>query len=298
MEQQKRQVVVNNSFFYSLVIHTCIFLVMTLVVLQPELPRLPLIIITDPPVEIIEQDTVSVDISTMETESVLDASHEIIIDSPEPEDVSVELEQFVSAQVLPDIPSGLDQEIELPESSNQSNSLPREDAGSLESAPSSPSAKERFSSLLSQGSQLGGSGGQGNGIFEQRLRAYGAQTGDVQVSLMWYTADDIDLHVEYSNGRSSEKIGWDYRHGYSGGMLDIDMNAIGPQNNQPIENIFWPTGSSPRGEFVVGIHFFRSWTGNRSIPVVLRVHTTKGTITKEYRVYLENAITPVFRFSN
>jgi hypothetical protein len=54
-------------------------------------------------------------------------------------------------------------------------------------------------------------------------------------------------------------------------MLDIDRNAnSGMLTNSPVENIFWQKGSTPKGFFVVYIHFFRSWSGNNKVPVIAR----------------------------
>lgn len=110
--------------------------------------------------------------------------------------------------------------------------------------------------------------------FGDRLQAAGAKTGDVQISLAWNTIDDIDLHVSYTPGNGLvDQINFMNRVGrLSQGMLDIDMNANGAAISQtPVENVFWPQGSSPRGFFVVSIHFFRSWTGLAKVPVVVRI---------------------------
>lgn len=113
----------------------------------------------------------------------------------------------------------------------------------------------------------------GGGI-EQRLAGYGAKTGDVQISLAWNTIDDIDLHVKFTPGNGLvDNIDWTNRIGkLSSGMLDIDMNAnAAAMSHTPIENIFWPPGSSPHGFFAVYVHFFRSWSGNTKVPVLVRI---------------------------
>jgi hypothetical protein len=112
------------------------------------------------------------------------------------------------------------------------------------------------------------------GDIEGRLSAYGAKTGDVQISLAWNTIDDVDLHVQFTPGNGIiDNIDWTNRIGrLSNGMLDIDMNANSAAMSQsPVENIFWPPGSSPNGFFTVYVHFFRSWTGNQKVPVVVRI---------------------------
>jgi len=109
--------------------------------------------------------------------------------------------------------------------------------------------------------------------IQQRLNAVGAQTGDVQVSIGWNSIDDIDLHVEYQTSQwGVGVINWMNRLDFRGGCLDVDMNANFYQvTNRPVENIFWPKGSSPKGQFFVGIHNFRNWSGERSVPVTVIV---------------------------
>ena len=77
---------------------------------------------------------------------------------------------------------------------------------------------------------------------------------------------------------SVQIISWKRRRSITGGMLDIDMNAGGPKNNKPIENIFWPFNTAPRSHYVVAVHFFRAWTNNRSVPVKVRIKTNKFSI--------------------
>lgn len=121
--------------------------------------------------------------------------------------------------------------------------------------------------------------------IDQRLASAGAKTGDVQISMSWNTIDDIDLHVGFTPGNGLvDNINWMNRIGrLSSGMLDIDMNADSAfLSNQPVENIFWPPNSSPFGHFVVYVHFYRSWTGNKKVPVLVRIKQ-KG-LTQDYQV--------------
>lgn len=130
------------------------------------------------------------------------------------------------------------------------------------------------------------SGGQSS--LDQRLSAAGAKTGDVQVSMSWNTIDDIDLYIMFSPGNGlADNINWMNRLGkLSSGMLDIDMNANSAfLSNQPVENIFWPPNSSPSGHFVVYVHFYRSWTGNKRVPVLVRIKQ-RDSITEHQIVAL------------
>lgn len=73
-------------------------------------------------------------------------------------------------------------------------------------------------------------------------------TGDVQITLRWQGAPDVDLHVTDPSG---EKIWFEHRSSRSGGMLDVDdTDYDGP------ENIFWPKGGAPTGEYAVAVHLY------------------------------------------
>ena len=108
--------------------------------------------------------------------------------------------------------------------------------------------------------------------MEVRLARAGAQTGKIQVSLFWNTCDDIDLHVVYAPGNGySNLINWKNRYSQlSGGVLDVDMNAQGPHNYKCVENVFWPN-NVPRGFFIVKAHFYKSFSNNRRIPIMVRI---------------------------
>jgi len=89
--------------------------------------------------------------------------------------------------------------------------------------------------------------------FAKRLALAGAKTGDVQISLIWFNVNDLDLHcidprgefIYYARSRSS-----------TGGTLDVDMNGAGPTTNRPVENIYWPKGAAPLGKYQVFVHHY------------------------------------------
>lgn len=140
-------------------------------------------------------------------------------------------------------------------------------------------ARKRFDSFLEGGSLLGNGAGSGQmtpNNIEKRLEYYGAKTGDVQISLIWNTTDDIDLHVTYVNNIGHDTIWFQRRVGTTKGVLDIDMNARGPSCRYPIENIFWPYTQSPPGLYIVKIHFFRAWTRLSAVPVTIRIKNHQG----------------------
>ena len=94
-------------------------------------------------------------------------------------------------------------------------------------------------------------------------------TGDVQITLIWNSTNDLDLWVTdpqetlifYRNPTSA-----------SGGRLDVDANA-GCRNltSQPVENIYWPSGGAPRGSYVVAVNYFQQCNDVAATPFTVRV---------------------------
>lgn len=103
-------------------------------------------------------------------------------------------------------------------------------------------------------------------------------TGDVQVTLDWSGFDDLDLAVVDPAG---DTVGYFNPRVASGGALDVDANAFCFDiMNDPVENIFWPTGEAPPGEYTVIISLYALCDGverpadpasNRSVDFSLRV---------------------------
>jgi hypothetical protein len=89
--------------------------------------------------------------------------------------------------------------------------------------------------------------------FKERLDRSGAQTGDVQISLVWNNTNDLDLHCIDPAG---EEIYFQHRRAASGGELDVDKNAGLPLVNDPVENIFWPSGKAPDGRYRVFVNHY------------------------------------------
>lgn len=113
--------------------------------------------------------------------------------------------------------------------------------------------------------------------FNRRLRREGAMTGDIQISLMWDTIDDLDLHCWDPRG---EHIYFEHMRSRSGGHLDVDMNVDRPYSNEPVENIFWPEGGAPQGRFQVKVHCFTQRSGRA--PIKFKVAIKAGTVVKEF----------------
>jgi len=101
----------------------------------------------------------------------------------------------------------------------------------------------------------GGGGGGGLGDFKDRLDREGGKTGEVQITLIWNNVNDLDLHVVCPSG---ERIYYQHNRSRCNGELDVDMNADGRNSNEPVENVFWPEGGAPTGEFQVFVHHFKN----------------------------------------
>lgn len=133
------------------------------------------------------------------------------------------------------------------------------------------------------------------GEIGKRLEQYGAQTGDVQISLAWDTTDDLDLHVIVRPINSH--INWMNKQGQCGGVLDIDMN-FHPNllNNRPIENIFWARGAAPHAEYVVGVHYYMSWSRMRQVKGTILIKADGKTQSFPFTVTYGQPLTPITSF--
>ena len=89
--------------------------------------------------------------------------------------------------------------------------------------------------------------------FDERLENANASTGDLQVSLMWDNKNDFNLLVVSPGG---EIVHPRNRESSDGGILDIEMNEKG-KTRTPIENVFWPKSSTPKGAYYVYVHFYK-----------------------------------------
>lgn len=76
---------------------------------------------------------------------------------------------------------------------------------------------------------------------------------DVRVTLVWDNRNDLDLHVTAPSG---ERIFFSHKFSACGGALDVDRNVQG-ETLTPVENIRWPSGVAPRGEYRVVVQNFR-----------------------------------------
>ena len=114
-------------------------------------------------------------------------------------------------------------------------------------------------------------------------------TGDVQVLLEWDTKDDLDLHVVDPAG---ERIYFGHKRSASGGELDVDANANSLNlRKHPKENVFWPRGGAPAGEYTVHV---RLYCLRGKLPIPYKVMVKHGRETERFTGVLESDGATVF----
>lgn len=92
-------------------------------------------------------------------------------------------------------------------------------------------------------------------------------TGDVKVTLSFDRLHDLDLHVIEPSG---DEIFHERPSSSSGGKLDLDSGANCEPSAANSENIFWPPGGAPSGEYRVSVHNYQQCTPG-AIPFTVRV---------------------------
>jgi len=99
-------------------------------------------------------------------------------------------------------------------------------------------------------------------IKERVKKAGGKVDGALlRVSLSWFNYDDLDLHVHEPRGRGTQGLGPDShihfrnKRGWTGGTLDVDMNAGGGQTREAVENVVW-SAKIPDGAYRVVVNNF------------------------------------------
>lgn len=104
-------------------------------------------------------------------------------------------------------------------------------------------------------------------------------TGDIQATLRWTTADDLDMAVTDPSGNT---VTFANPRVSSGGTLDVDANAgCVERTSSPIENIFWPTGQAPQGNYSIAVNLYTRCgsSGPISFNLTLLVQGTTQTLT-------------------
>ena len=119
--------------------------------------------------------------------------------------------------------------------------------------------------------------------LQARLEREGARSSDVQVSLMWNNYNDLDLHIVCPSG---ERLHGGNKTSACGGILDVDAN-VRAETRKPVENVFWPEGTAPGGDYHVYVHYYKKHNKRRSKdPTSFQVIVNSGGDTTEYSAEL------------
>lgn len=115
-----------------------------------------------------------------------------------------------------------------------------------------------------------------------RLKREGAKSGDIRVSLIWDNRNDLDLHVVPPSG---DEIFWGHKRSLDGGELDVDMNAFTPRTIKPVENIYWPKGGTPVGNYKVYVQNY-GYHGRRFRKTKFKVEVMKDGEIRHYEEWI------------
>jgi hypothetical protein len=148
----------------------------------------------------------------------------------------------------------------LPETTSLELLFKSEHVGNLMSltAPLHPEPKQLFRWNNDFAWSYGGN--VADSIKERVKKAGGRVEGAVlRVSLSWYNFDDLDLHIHEPAGRGVRSLGehifYLNRRGWTGGELDVDMNAGQGTTREAVENVVW-TKKPPDGAYRVVVNNF------------------------------------------
>lgn len=146
----------------------------------------------------------------------------------------------------------------LPETTSLELLFKGEHVGNLMSltAPRHPEPKQLFRWSNDFAWSYGGN--VADSIKERVKKAGGKVDGAVlRVSLSWFNYDDLDLHVFEPPGRGIRgvqgEIYFANKRGWTGGTLDVDMNAGSGTTRQAVENVVWST-RPPDGAYRVVVN--------------------------------------------
>jgi hypothetical protein len=117
-------------------------------------------------------------------------------------------------------------------------------------------AEASRASLLLRVALTDGMGNTGE-YAELQLELVQSGTGDVKITLSFDRVHDLDLHVIEPNG---EEVSYLNDASATGGKLDLDTGANCQAGGAMSENIFWPPGGAPPGEYRVTVHNYEQCT--------------------------------------
>ena len=115
----------------------------------------------------------------------------------------------------------------------------------------------------------------------QPLQIHHVGTGDMQISVSWTGASDVDLRVTDPAG---ELVYFDNPTSESGGTLDLDSNASCTIDGVNSENVVWPAGHAPHGDYHVTLVYHDDCGVERSdyVVTVARAGHETETVTGSF----------------
>lgn len=131
--------------------------------------------------------------------------------------------------------------------------------------------------------------------FASRMSAAGAATGEITVTLLWNSQNDLDLVVRCPSGRQL-----DYRRPTEcGGALDVDANANrGNLSSRPVENMFWPAGKALPGAYEVAVRYAVRKDDDNPRETPFQVRLSRGSQESLFKgVIMPNAVLPITTFT-
>ena len=93
--------------------------------------------------------------------------------------------------------------------------------------------------------------------MDERLQSSGVNNAgsDMSVTLKWDNYNDLDLIVREPSG---DLIFFKEKRSGSQGVLDKDANSSpNTRSSEPVENIKWPVGKAPEGQYEVYVMFYK-----------------------------------------
>jgi hypothetical protein len=117
--------------------------------------------------------------------------------------------------------------------------------------------------------------------FQERLSEAKAKTGDVQISLIWDDANDLDLHCVDPDGF---EICWrpgQRRSPRTGGELDVDRNAgCRSISARPVENIYWAKDTAKPGKYRIYLNFYQQCV-NGPVESEAKISVLHGSVRED-----------------
>lgn len=119
-------------------------------------------------------------------------------------------------------------------------------------------------------------------------------TGDVQILLNWNNYNDLDL---VCTDPFNQTVWFYNKEVASGGKLEIDMNVNYPDSKTPVENIYWPSGGAPDGNYNVYLVYYEKHTAVNETPYKITVKYGVETEVYTGKIRLEDKSIPICSFA-